>query len=93
MDASFDGEFWFKSPLVGIRFMPTLQIFLRYACLLFFLDRALPGFIRLLCILPIGALAGIIVRFLFAHGYVLRLAWTSAASANAFDLFVDAGIL
>ncbi|MEO6840552.1 MAG: hypothetical protein ABI192_07280 [Bradyrhizobium sp.] len=81
------------SALVGIRSMPTLQVLLRYACLLFFLDRSLPGFIRLFCRLPIGALAGIIIRFLFAHGQLLRLAWTSASFANAFDLFIDVGIM
>jgi hypothetical protein len=92
-----DGQNYTIAPrsLVGVRPMPAFQIVLRNAGFLFFLDGPLPGLVGLLGVFPIRALAGIVVRFLFAHG-ARPPVWPDAASASladAFDLFIDLRIL
>jgi hypothetical protein len=64
----FPGHRLNGAALIGVGSMPTLQIFLGHAGFLFFLDRPFPWLVGLFGIFPIRALAGIVVRFLFAHG-------------------------
>ncbi len=78
------GEWPTAARPVGVGLVPFVQIGRRSGPLLLVLDRALPGFIRLFDLLPVAALAQLVVWLLFAHGIRYRRPPTEARAVPPF---------